>query len=336
MKGYQVQTTGGIEDIKAVTLSEPEPGPGEVKVKIHAASLNYRDFGIAEGGYYRNDVRPIVPLSDGAGEVVSIGEGVTRFAVGDRVCPIFVRDWVSGPIKETYLHSCLGGGVDGVLREYVVYPEHAFVSIPDNFSYVQAATLPCAALTAWNALFELGNVTSDDTVLLLGTGGVSTFAFQFASKVGSRIVLTSSMESKLDVFRDMGLTHGVNYKDHPEWHKEVQRITNERGVDYVLEVGGPGTLERSLKSTCVGGHVQLIGVLDSPRAKIAPMITVFNALTVQGIYVGSREMFERMLLFISKHNIMPVVDKEFPFDSALDAYRYMSSQRHVGKVVITF
>lgn len=336
MKAYQVVEPAGIDGIREITLDEPVAGAGEVKVQVKAASLNYRDFGIAEGGYYRNDVRPIIPLSDAAGEVVEIGKDVTRVAIGDRVCPMFVRDWVSGPIAEKYLQSCLGGAVDGVLREYVVYPEHAFVRIPDTWSYTQAATLPCAALTAWNALFELGNVRENDVVLLLGTGGVSTFAFQLASAAGARVIMTSSSDEKLDALKAIGLKESINYTTHPDWHEVVRTLTGGCGADYILEVGGPGTLERSLKAARVGGHVQLIGLLDSPRAKIAPMVTVFNALTIQGIYVGSREMFERMLSFMVEKAIFPIVDREFTFKQSLDAYRYFKKQEHLGKVVITF
>ncbi|SRR6056297_408769 len=336
MRRFLIDSSGGIDAIKPVDAPEPAPGAGEVKIRMRAASLNYRDLGIASGGYLRNDTRPVVPLSDGAGEVVRVGPSVTRWKVGDRVSPNFVRDWIVGAPNDAILKSCLGGGIDGVLAESIVAPEESLVAIPDGMSFVQAATVPCAAVTAWHALFESGNLQADQTVLLLGTGGVSIFALQLAKAAGADVIITSSSNDKLDVARSLGADEGINYREHPEWHREVKRLTDGRGVDHVVEVGGPGTLERSLKATAVGGHVHLIGVLDSPAAKVSPMLSVFNLLTIRGIYVGSRTMHEKTLATITASRISPVVDKVFPFDQALAAYQYFAGQHHVGKVVIEF
>ncbi len=334
MKTYLITTDQGFEAIEQIDQPTPNPGTGQVLVRIAAASLNYRDLGVAAGGYLRNDTRPVVPLSDGAGEVVALGPNVTRWKVGDRVSPIFVRDWIDGPPTDAVLKTCLGGGVDGVLSEFVVVAAESLVAIPASMSYAEAATIPCAAVTAWHALFVSGNLQRGQSVLLLGTGGVSIFALQFASAAGASTVITSSSDEKLNQAKSFGANETINYKTHDDWHKEVKRLTDGLGVDHVIEVGGPGTLERSLKSGKVGGYIHLIGVLDSPSAKISPMLSVFNLLTIRGIYVGSRTMHQSALDFITKHRIKPVIDRIFPFSQSIDAYRYFASQQHVGKVVI--
>ena len=336
MKCYVVESDQGIDAIQLRDRSEPEPGPGEVKIRMRAASLNYRDLGVASGGYLRNDTRPVIPLSDGAGEIVSVGSGVTCWQPGDRVSPIFVQDWLDGAPSDSILKSCLGGGVDGVLAEFIVVPATAVVAIPAELDFAAAATIPCAAVTAWHALFVSGNLQPGQTVLLLGTGGVSIFALQLAKMAGARTIITSSSDQKLELARKLGADLGVNYRNHPDWHQQVRTLTEGRGVDHVVEVGGPGTLERSLKSTAVGGSIHLIGVLDSPAAKVSPMLSVFNLLTVRGIYVGSRAMHQQTLNAIATNQIQPVIDRTFSFDQALDAYRYFASQQHVGKVVIEF
>ena len=333
MRAYQVQTAGGYRQIANVTLPEAECGSAEVRVKFRACSLNYRDFGVADGGYYRNRTCPVIPVSDGAGEVVEIGSSVTRWQVGDRVSPIFVRDWLSGPPTDQVLRTSLGGGIDGVLAETGVFPEQSLVAVPAPLSFAQAATLPCAAVTAWHALVHSGNLQAGQTVLLLGTGGVSIFALQIAKAMGARVIITSSSDAKLETARSMGADAGVNYREHPDWHKQVMELT-DGGVDHVVEVGGPGTLERSLKCTRVAGHVHLIGLLDSPAARVGPMAAVMNLITVRGIYVGSRQMHEELCQFLTEHQIEPVIDRSFGFDEALDAYAYLASQQHLGKVVI--
>lgn len=336
MRQYQVTTPNGVDAIEFKEVPEPTPASGEVKIRLKAASLNFRDLSVASGGYPRNDTRPVVPLSDGAGEVVEVGPNVTRWSIGDRVSPTFVQDWLLGGPTDAALPTGLGGGIDGVLTEAMVVPEESLVSIPDEMSFQQAATIPCAAVTAWHALFSAGNLQAEETVLLLGTGGVSVFALQMAHAVGAIPIVTSSNDEKLERARSMGAKQTINYRSKPDWHKEVKRLTEGRGVDHVVEVGGPGTLERSLKSAAVGGQIHLIGVLDSPEAKISPMLSVFNLVRINGIYVGSREMHERTLRQLHDGKIEPVIDATFPFGEALEAYRYFASQRHFGKVVIEF
>lgn len=336
MRSYLIQTDGGIDAIQCVDRPMPSAGPGEVVVQIKAASLNYRDLGVAAGGYLRNDTRPVIPLSDGAGVVTEIGQSVTRWKVGDRVSPNFVRDWIDGPPSDEILRSSLGGGIDGVLTEYGVFAERSLIAIDERMSFVQAATVPCAAVTAWHALFQSGDLKSGQTVLLLGTGGVSIFALQLAKAAGATVIITSSSDDKLAIAKSMGADHLINYREFPDWHKEVRRLTDGRGVDHVVEVGGPGTLERSLKSATVAGHVHLIGVLDSPGAKISPMLSVFNLLTVRGIYVGSHEMHRKTLDAMLAANIEPVIDRSFAFGDAIEAYKFFAEQKHVGKVVIDF
>ena len=334
MKAFQVESDGGIDAIKSVELPEPKPGAGEVLVKIHTNSLNYRDLGITGGGYFRNDKCPVIPLSDGAGEVVEVGSECSRFRPGDRVAGCFFQDWVNGDINEAQMHTALGGGVDGVLAEYVVFKEQGLVPVPESLSLEEAATLPCAGVTAWQALVTLGQVKAGDTVLLLGTGGVSVFALQFAKACGARVVITSSSDEKLERAKSMGADMTINYNECPDWEKEVRRLTAGAGVDNVIEVGGPGTLEKSLKCARVSGRVSLIGVLDSPAATISPLLCLFNRVTLQGIYVGSREMFEAMNNGIEVNAIKPVIDKVYEFSEALDAYRYLKEAKHFGKVVI--
>lgn len=336
MRAYQVQNDGGFENLTQVTLPDPDCGPHDVKIRFRAASLNYRDFGVAQGGYYRNNACPVIPVSDGAGQIVEVGAEVTQWQVGQRVSPIFVRDWIDGPATDDALRTCLGGGIDGVLAEFGVFPEASVVAIPDELTDAQAATLPCAAVTAWHALMVSGNLQADQTVLLLGTGGVSIFALQIAKAVGAQVIVTSSSDEKLEIVKGMGADQFVNYRTHPDWHKEVMRLTGGVGVDHVVEVGGPGTLERSLKCTRVAGHVHLIGLLDSPAARVGPMAAVMNLITVRGIYVGSREMHEQLLRFLVEHRLEPLIDRSFGFDQAVDAYRHLASQQHMGKIVIEF
>jgi NADPH:quinone reductase-like Zn-dependent oxidoreductase len=334
MKTYLVDSDAGLDAVKYLDVPEPLPKADEVKMKVRAASLNYRDLAIVSGGYPRNDTRPVVPVSDAAGEVVEVGAAVDRWKVGDRVSPIFVRDWIDGPPTDAALRTCLGGSVDGVLAEYVTMPQQSLVAVPDEYSFAEAATIPCAAVTAWHALFESGRLQPGQTVLLLGTGGVSIFALQLAKAAGATVIITSSSDQKLERARALGADHGINYRTHPEWHTQVKAITDGEGVDHVVEVGGPGTLERSIKSTKVGGHVHLIGILDSPKAAVQPLMAMFNLLTVRGIYVGSRTMHQDTLDFMVRHRIQPIIDQTFAFSNAMDAYREFAKQNHFGKVVI--
>lgn len=334
MKAYQIQSDGGIDAIQQIEVPEPRPSRGEVLVRIHAASVNFRDLIITRGGYARNDRCPVIPLSDGAGEVLAVGEGVTRFQPGDRVVNCFFEDWEAGDVTESQMQTSRGGGIDGVLAEQVVIGERALLPIPSHLTFEQAATLPCAAVTAWQAMVTLGRVQAGETILTLGTGGVSVFALQFAKLHGANVIITSSSDVKLARARRMGADETINYKSTPDWEKTVLQLTGGRGVDNVIEVGGPGTLAKSLACAKVSGRVSLIGVLSGTDGLVNPLPALFNRVTIQGIYVGSRTMFEDMNRAISINKLEPTVDRVFDFADAPDAYRYLKSGNHFGKVVI--
>lgn len=313
--------------------AEKAPGPGEVRVGIRAAALNYRDLMVVEGRYGRGAVPPnLVPLSDCAGEVLETGAGVVRCKVGDRVAGTFFQNWIGGDIDAAGHESALGGAIDGVLAEQRIFSEQGLVTIPQHLDFMEAATLPCAALTAWNALFTHPALRPGEAVLLLGTGGVSTFAAQFAHAAGARVIITSSSDAKLERMRALGANDLVNYRSYPEWEKEVWRLTGGRGVDHVVEVGGAGTLQRSIASTRHGGAVHLIGVLTG--GKIDPSAILRRSVHVHGVFVGSRQMFEAMNRMIFFSGLRPVIDRIFPFADAPAAYQHLKSARHVGKIVI--
>lgn len=333
MRAYRLDSPEGLQSLKLVNLPDPAPGPGEVVIAVRACSLNYRDSLLLKGGYPRNRTYPVIPLSDGAGEVVAIGAGVTRFQVGDRVAANFMRDWISGPINERALLSSLGGGIDGMLAERVCLPETSVVAIPTHLSWEEASTLPCAALTAWNALTS-ANTKAGDTVLVLGTGGVSIFALQLARAFGARVIATSGSDDKAAKAKALGADAVINYRQNPEWHGVVRKLTGGAGVDLVLEVGGPGTFERSIKSTRVGGTIALIGLLDAGTEPPNIIPLLLNAQKVHGIYVGSVAMFEEMNRAITVNQIRPVIDRIFPFAEARQAYEHLISQKHLGKIVI--
>lgn len=332
MRRYMITPGAGIDSLTLVDCPRPEPGPGQLLVALKAASLNYRDLLIADGLYPGGGAGGIVPLSDGAGEVVAIGEGCSRFKVGDRVAGIFMQSWTGGEIADADLASALGGSIDGVLSEYRLFDERGLVSIPDALSFEEAATLPCAAVTAWNALFGMKPIMAGQTVLTLGTGGVSMFALQFAHAAGARVIATSSSDEKLARARALGAAETINYRTTEDWASEVRRLTDGRGIDMVVEVGGPGTLGQSIAATARGGSVQMIGVLSF--AQIDPLPILTGGVIVRGLMVGSGEMFEAMNRAIVANDIKPVIDHRFTFDDAASAYRHLRSAGHFGKVVI--
>jgi NADPH:quinone reductase-like Zn-dependent oxidoreductase len=332
MRAYQIQATSGVDGLQSVDCPEPTPSIGQVLVRVRAVSLNYRDTLVVNGQYPGLSL-PLIPLSDGAGEVVAVGEGVTRVKVGDRIAAIFFQEWIAGRLTRQKIKSALGGAINGMLAEYVVLNQEGIVLLPNHLSYEEGATLPCAAVTAWQALVTRGGLAAGETVLLLGTGGVSTFALQFAKLLGAKIIITSSNDEKLEWAKAMGAHETINYKTYPDWPQKVWELTHKEGVDQVVEVGGAGTLERSLKSTRVGGRVSLIGVL-SGAGEVNHTYILRNSIDVQGIYVGSREMFEAMNRAIALHQIKPIVDRVFPFSEVSAAYRYLQSGSHFGKVVI--
>ncbi len=333
MKTYELQSFG-FDGLKLAERPQPEPKANEVLLKMRAWSLNYRDLMIVNGRYNPRLRFPLVPLSDGVGEIVAVGAHVTRVKVGDRVASTFFERWVSGELTDEIAKTALGGGgKDGVLAEYVALHEDGVVRVPEHLSDEEAATLPCAALTAWNALITQGKIKAGDTVLVLGTGGVSIFALQFALMSGARVLITSSSDEKLARARELGAHEGINYKTHPDWEEQARALTGGRGVDHVVEVGGAGTFAQSLRATRRGGTVSLIGVL-SGAGEVNPIPILMNSLRVQGIYVGSREMFEAMNAAISLHKTHPIVDRVFPFAEASAAMEYMASGAHFGKVCI--
>lgn len=333
MKAWQIVSDGGIDALHLADVETPEPGPGEVRVKIAASSINFRDLMTIKDPVARNLPYPRVPNSDGAGTITAVGPGVTGLKVGDRVASCFFQDWPAGPCSVDVMNSALGGALDGVLAEEVVLKAGGVIPIPEHLSFEQAATLPCAALTAWHALVDVGGVTAGDTVLLLGTGGVSIFALQFAKLMGARVILTSSSDAKLERAKAMGTDDTVNYRTTPEWQDAVVELTGGVGADVTVEVGGAGTLAKSIAATRVGGAIGLIGVLTG--GEINPTLIMRKSLKVQGIYVGSYWMFTEMNAAIALHRLEPVIDRTFAFDDARDAYRAMEAAGHFGKIVIT-
>ncbi|MGI9056724.1 MAG: zinc-dependent alcohol dehydrogenase family protein [Pyrinomonadaceae bacterium] len=333
MKVYEINEFG-IENLTLAEREKPEPKESEVLVKFHAASLNYRDLMMVKGAYDPRLKTPLVPLSDGAGEVVAIGEAVTKWKIGDKVCPIFMQGWTDGEIDAAKARTALGGDLDGCLREFGAFNENGLVRFPDYLSYEDAACLPCAAVTAYNALFVSGQMKSADSILLQSTGGVSIFALQMASVLGTRIIITSSSDEKLERAKNLGAGDLINYKTREDWDKAVLELTEKRGVDHVVEVGGAGTLQKSLNAVTVGGHIAVIGVL-SGAGEINPVSILMKSVRLQGIFVGSRQMFEQMNLMLCQHTYLkPIVDKKFEFGEVKDALSYMESGAHFGKIVI--
>jgi NADPH:quinone reductase-like Zn-dependent oxidoreductase len=329
-------TAPGLEHLTLEERRDPIPGSSEVVVRVRAASLNYRDLMIASGRYPRGARYPLIPLSDGAGEIAAVGSGVKAWRVGDRVATSFFSGWVDGPQTPERAATALGGAVDGVLADAVVLPEHGVVRTPDHMSDVEAATLPCAALTAWHALFEgVDPLRPGQTVLLEGTGGVSIFGLQLAKLAGARVIITSSHDEKLVRARDLGADETINYKTELEWQDRVREMTGGRGVDHVLEVGGKDTLGRALTSLRFGGQLHIIGGVSGSSSEIplGPMAQT-NA-RVRRIYVGSVSMFEAMNRALSLHRVHPVVDRSFRFADVRAALEHMQSASHFGKIVLT-
>ena len=330
MKAYQLTPNGGIQGIVPVDRPDPTPGPGTLLIRVRAASLNYRDLLLA-----RRTQQPVIPLSDGAGEVLAVGDGATGFAVGDRVAGCFFLHWPDGEIRPEYIRAALGGGsVDGMLAERVVLPADAVVRVPDYLTDAEAATLPCAAVTAWNALFVQARTRPGQAVLLLGTGGVSIAALQLGHLAGLRTIVTSSSDAKLERARALGADATVNYATHADWERVVLELTGGRGVDLVLEVAGAATFPKSMAATRLGGDIVLIGALAHGGADPGTAPLVGRNIRATRVYVGSRVMFEDLLRALELRQVRPVIDRKFPFDEAVAAYRYLESQAHVGKVVI--
>ena len=339
MRAYPIAQFG-IDRLQPVELPTPEAAPGTVLIRVHAVSLNYRDLMMVKGLYNPKMALPRIPCSDGAGEVVAIGEGATRVQPGDRVCGIFQQQWLDGPLTGGKSRHALGGDIDGMLTEYALLPEDGVVRFPEHLSYEEAATLPCAGVTAWNALHHAGDPASPaqpgDTVLIQGTGGVSIFALQFAKLLGLGVIGTSSSDEKLTRARTLGLDQGCNYKQHSDWSKWAFEITDSVGPDRIIEVGGANTLGQSLRAIRPGGLIAQIGVLSgaAPAEPLPLTPILLKQVRIQGIYVGSRAMFEQMNASIAAAKLNPVVDRVFVWDQVREAFHHMESASHFGKIVI--
>jgi NADPH:quinone reductase-like Zn-dependent oxidoreductase len=333
VRAYQIQEFG-IDKLTEIEQEAPSVVDDQILVRIHSVSLNYRDVMVVSGTYNPKMRLPAIPFSDAAGEVVEVGKAVTRWKAGDRVCPVVVSEWLDGqPSAETSRTAIGAGRYEGVLREYAAFNENAVVAMPEHLSFREASTLPCAAVTAWNALHVSGGLQADETVLTLGGGGVSLFALQFAKLCGARVISTSSSDQKLAKLKELGADEVINYREADDWSAAVLELTGGRGVDHVVEVGGAGTLERSIKSVRVGGHIALIGALAT-SGSFNPIPLFMKAIRLQGIFIGSKRMFEDMNRRISEAELRPVIDREFEFSQVREALDFMASGQHFGKIVV--
>jgi NADPH:quinone reductase-like Zn-dependent oxidoreductase len=333
VREWRLSDAFGIDRLRLEELPDPPLGPRDVRVRVRAASLNYRDVAAVERGISPRGVRlPLVPCSDAAGEVVETGPAVSRVQVGDRVAPIFFRRWLDG---DTLPPVAYGSVLDGALADHMTLHEEGLVHLPPHLGDEEASTLGCAAVTAWHALVAKGRVRAGETILVQGTGGVSIFALQFALTAGARVIATSSSDEKLDRVRALGARETINYVTTPDWAERVLELTDGIGVDHVVEVGGLGTMEQSFRATRTGGRVSLIGVLTGFETKVDPHPAMLKGLSIQGIVVGSRAMYEEMNRAITVNELRPVVDRVFPFEEAREAFRHLESGAHVGKVVVS-
>jgi len=332
MRAWQFSSFG-LDSLEFVEKPTPDPGPGEVLVKVSAVSLNYRDLLVIKGKYNPRMKLPRIPCSDGAGEVVSVGEGVTAWKRGDRVAAIFMQNWLEGPLTQARSRGALGGDVDGMLTDHIVLKDTGLVGIPDHLSFQEAATLPCAAVTSWNAL-ATGDLKPCGTALILGTAGVSIFALQFAHLRGLRVLGISSSTEKLERAQDLGLDVGLNYRDNPDWERWVREQTGGEGVDLVVEVGGVGTLPRSLKAVRHGGTIAQVGVLDQTAEPLAIGEILHKMVRIHGIYVGSRKDFVDMNKALWLAQLRPV-GEEFHWTQVRDVLERMEEGSHFGKLVLT-
>jgi NADPH:quinone reductase-like Zn-dependent oxidoreductase len=333
MRAYELQPRAGFDALTLVERESRELGPRDVRVRVRAVSLNFRDLVMARGAAKRK--APLVPASDGAGEVVAVGGAVERLRPGDRVAASFFPAWRDGPLSDAHHASTLGGGQDGMLAEEVVLPEGAWLALPEQLSFEAAATLPCAGVTAYHALFEAAALRPGDTLLVQGTGGVSIFALQLARAAGASVIVTSSSGEKRERALAMGAAHVIDYKADPKWGETARSLTGGRGVDVVVEVGGPGTFDQSVAALRYGGTMSILGVLTGTRGEVNTYGIFHKALHVVGVYVGSISMFESLLRAVETSRIEPVIDRSFRFEEARPAYEHLASGQHFGKVVIT-
>lgn len=337
MKVYEIQGEFGLEQLKVAERPVPIPGSGEVRIKMRAASLNARDLGVVNGFYNSNLNKSLIPVSDGVGEIVALGEHTSRFKIGDRVSGIFTQSWISGEPTQDNWVSSLGSPLDGLLAEFVVLPEEGLVRVPDLLTDEEAATLPCAAVTAWHAIVEEGKVKAGETVVVQGTGGVSLFALQFAKLHGARVIVTSSRDEKLKRAKELGADFGINYSTTPEWDKAVLEQTGGRGADHIVDLGGSATLNKSIKALRVGGQISLVGGLSGFQVEGFEIIpAILRKARLQAINVGSRDMFETMNRAIEQNGLRPVIDSVFPFERSIEALHYLAKGSTFGKICIKF
>ena len=334
MRTWEIQGAYGLENLRMVDRPDPEPGPGQIVVAMKAASLNYRDLTTIRGALVHP--LPLIPFSDGAGEVLAIGEGVTRVRPGDRICPMFFQSWLSGPVTVEARAGALGGPLPGVLQDRMLLDAEGVSRVPDHLSWAEASTLPCAALTAWRAIAFEAPVGPGDVVLVQGTGGVSMLALQFAKARGAKVVVTSSSDAKLERAKALGADMVINYRTTPAWGAKARELTGGKGVDVVIEVGGEGTFNESLDAARVGGAVVVIGVLGGVTPQVSVRTIFSKNLRILGISVGSREQFEDMCAHIGRWKLQPVVDQTFGFDDLQKALRLMEAGGHFGKIVLEF
>ncbi len=332
MRAYEIVSDGGVDALALNDRQSPQPGTDEILVSLRASSINYRDLSTIEDPIPRGIEFPRIPNSDGAGEVIGVGAGVSRFKIGDRVAGCFFQNWSDGRVSAEAIASAMGGSVDGVLAEQVVFNEAGAVHIPAHMSFEEASTLPCAGLTAWNCLVEQGGLKAGNTALLLGTGGVSIVGLQIAKMMGARAIVTSSSDEKLARAKELGADELINYRQNPAWETQVLEMTNGNGVDVTIETGGGGTLEKTMTATRIGGTISLIGVLTG--GTINPTTIMRKSIRLQGIYVGNRRMFEDMNAAFTLNKIHPVIDRVFDFEDARSAYHAMRAAGHFGKLVV--
>jgi NADPH:quinone reductase-like Zn-dependent oxidoreductase len=334
MKAVRIVTTGSKASIELRDENIPTPGRREVLIKVHAVSLNYRDTALLRGEYPVQTKEDVIPVSDGAGEIIAVGKDVTRVKQGDRVAVACSADWIGGPFNEEYMSSSVGFGIDGMLAEYVLFSDSAVVPIPDYISYVEAASLPCAAVTAWTALYKIEPLQPGQTVLIQGTGGVSLFALQFAKIFGARVLAITSSDEKAAKLKELGAEAVVNYSSCVDWDREILALTNGKGVDRVLDIAGEKTIVKSAASTKKTGVIVLIGFASGFGGGLPPIDILARSLTVTGSLIGSRMDFEAMLQAMDAHKVRPVIDRVYPFAEYREAYRRLEGGQHVGKVVI--
>lgn len=335
MKRITLSKPGGLDQLQMSEAPEPgQPGPGEIRVRVRASSLNFHDYAVVVGAIPTEDDR--IPMADGAGTVEAVGKGITEFKPGDNVVSTFFPQWLDGPAPIDNFSTTPGDGEDGYARELVVRPANWFTHAPKGYSHAEAATLTTAGLTAWRALVVNGGLKAGDTVLTLGTGGVSIFALQFAKMMGATVISTSSSDDKLTRLRELGADHTINYKTTPAWGAKVQELTNGEGVDHVIEVGGPGTLPESIDAVRIGGHISLIGVLTGREGEVPTAKLMAKQARLQGLIVGSRAHQQEMIRAIEANDMHPILDKSFGLEDIADAFRHEESGRHFGKICLEF